>query len=72
MASNRLEEKLERIRKDSTVKDFAICDAKDGDMGGGIPMPGAVRGADGKPASGRPVRRISSRSATSSARTSST
>jgi hypothetical protein len=49
MASNRLEEKLERIRKDSTVKDFAICDAKDGDMGGGIPMPGAVRGPDGKP-----------------------
>ena len=48
MAGNRLEEKLARIRKDPSVKDFAICDAKDGDMGGGIPMPGAVRGPDGK------------------------
>ena len=50
MTSNRLEEKLERIRKDpSGSKDFAICDAKDGDMGGGIPMPGAHRDQTGRP-----------------------
>lgn len=50
MTSNRLEEKLERIRKDpGGSKDFAICDAKDGDMGGGIPMPGAERDQTGRP-----------------------
>jgi len=39
--TSRLQEKLARIRKDpSGTRDFAICDAKDGDMGGGIPMPG--------------------------------
>lgn len=50
MAKNRLEKKLERIRKDpSGAKDFIICDAKDGDMGGGIPMPGLAYDAAGKP-----------------------
>jgi hypothetical protein len=50
MAKNRLEKKLDRIRKDpSGAKDFIICDAKDGDMGGGIPMPGPVLDAKGKP-----------------------
>ena len=50
MARNRLEKKLQRIRKDpSGAKDFIICDAKDGDMGGGIPMPGPVLDQNGKP-----------------------
>ena len=50
MAKSRLDKKLARIRKDpSGVKDFIICDAKDGDMGGGLPMPGLQRGKDGKP-----------------------
>jgi len=50
MATNRLDEKLARVRQDpSGTKDFMLCDAKDGDMGGGIPMPGPVYGADGKP-----------------------
>ena len=50
MAKNRLEEKLQRIRQDpSGAKDFIICDAKDGDMGGGIPMPGPVLDAGGQP-----------------------
>jgi hypothetical protein len=41
MATSRLEEKLARIRKDPVgSREFLICDAKDGDMGGGIPMPG--------------------------------
>lgn len=48
MATTRLEEKLARIRQDPTgAKDFLICDAKDGDMGGGIPMPGPARDARG-------------------------
>jgi DhnA family fructose-bisphosphate aldolase class Ia len=50
MARNRLEKKLQRIRKDpSGANDFIICDAKDGDMGGGIPMPGPVLDQKGKP-----------------------
>ncbi len=50
MAKNRLEKKLQRIRQDpSGAKDFIICDAKDGDMGGGIPMPGPVLDAHGQP-----------------------
>lgn len=50
MAKNRLEKKLQRIRQDpSGAKDFIICDAKDGDMGGGIPMPGPVLDAKGQP-----------------------
>lgn len=50
MTVNRLEEKLARIRQDpSGARDFIICDAKDGDMGGGAPMPGAVRDAEGRP-----------------------
>jgi hypothetical protein len=44
MVTTRLEEKLARIRKDPQgARDFLICDAKDGDMGGGIPMPGPRR-----------------------------
>lgn len=44
MAATRLAQKLDRIRKDpGGSKDFMICDAKDGDMGGGIPMPGSRR-----------------------------
>jgi hypothetical protein len=50
MVATRLEEKLARIRKDpSGAKDFLICDAKDGDMGGGIPMPGPSSDAEGRP-----------------------
>lgn len=50
MPTTRLEEKLARIRKDpSGTNEFLICDAKDGDMGGGLPMPGLARDADGKP-----------------------
>lgn len=45
----RLDEKLARIRKDpETTRDFLICDAKDGDMGGGIPAPGPCRSVDGQ------------------------
>ena len=50
MPTTRLEEKLARIRKDpSGSTDFLICDAKDGDMGGGLPMPGVARDAEGRP-----------------------
>jgi hypothetical protein len=50
MVMTRLEEKLARIRKDPHgARDFLICDAKDGDMGGGIPMPGPARDAEGRP-----------------------
>ena len=53
MRPNRLDEKLARIRKDPHgARDFLICDAKDGDMGGGIPMPGPARDAEGR-ATGR-------------------
>jgi len=46
---NRLEEKLARIRTDPVgARDFLICDAKDGDMGGGIPMPGPQRDGEGR------------------------
>lgn len=48
--ATRMDEKLARIRKDPAgCKDFMICNAGDGDMGGGIPMPGPVRDAEGKP-----------------------
>src|ERR687891_1945998 len=48
MVTTRLEEKLARSRKDpGGTSDFLICDAKDGDMGGGIPMPGPKRDAEG-------------------------
>ena len=56
--SSRLEEKLARIRKDPTgAQDFLICDAKDGDMGGGIPMPGPRRDAEGRPTGAFKTRR---------------
>ena len=49
MVTTRLEEKLARIRKDPQgARDFLICDAKDGDMGGGIPMPGPRRDGEGR------------------------
>jgi hypothetical protein len=48
--TTRLDEKLARIRKDpSGARDFLICDAKDGDMGGGVTMPGPRRDASGRP-----------------------
>lgn len=50
MVTTRLEEKLARISEDPLgAKDFLICDAKDGDMGGGIPMPGPRRDERGRP-----------------------
>jgi hypothetical protein len=49
MVTTRLEDKLARIRSDPQgARDFLICDAKDGDMGGGIPMPGPRRDAEGR------------------------
>ncbi len=52
MVTTRLEEKLARIREDPLgAKDFLICDAKDGDMGGGVPMPGPQRDERGRPTS---------------------
>jgi hypothetical protein len=49
MTTTRLETKLARIRKDPTgAGDFLICDAKDADMGGGVPGPGPRRGPDGQ------------------------
>ena len=41
-----LDVKLERIRKDSSVSDFIIADAKDADMGPGISAPGVNTGDD--------------------------
>jgi hypothetical protein len=56
--TTRLEEKLARIRKDPQgASDFLICDAKDGDMGGGIPMPGPRRDAEGRPTGAFKTRR---------------
>lgn len=50
MQPTRLWEKLERIKADpSGSKDFLICDAKDADMGGGMPGPGPVLDAQGRP-----------------------
>ena len=58
MVTTRLEEKLARIRKDPQgARDFLICDAKDGDMGGGIPMPGPRRGSEGRPGGAFKTRR---------------
>jgi hypothetical protein len=52
MVTTRLAEKLARIRKNpEDAKDFLICDAKDGDMGGGIPMPGPLCDDEGRPTS---------------------
>lgn len=49
MTTTRLDEKLARIAKDPTgAKDFMICDAKDADMGGGLPAPGARRDKQGR------------------------
>jgi hypothetical protein len=57
MVTTRLEEKLARIRKDPHgARDFLICDAKDGDMGGGIPMPGP-RPDEGRPGGAFKTRR---------------
>jgi hypothetical protein len=43
--TNRMEEKLARIRKDPTgAEDFLICDAADPDMGGGVPAMGPKAG----------------------------
>jgi hypothetical protein len=48
MPETRLREKLDNIRKNPVgSKDFLICDAKDNDMGGGVPAPGPRRGLDG-------------------------
>lgn len=41
-----LDIKIDRIRKDSSVDDFIIADAKDADMGFGIGAPGANFGED--------------------------
>ena len=41
-----LDEKISRILADSSVGDFILADAKDGDMGGGVPSPGNNRGPD--------------------------
>jgi len=41
-----LDEKVARILSDSSVGDFILADAKDADMGGGVPAPGLNRGAD--------------------------
>ena len=43
-----LDFKLQRIRNyNFTPKDFIIADAKDADMGGGIPAPGNKRNKNG-------------------------
>ena len=39
-----LDTKIKRIREDSSVKDFILADAKDGDMGFGISCPGPNKG----------------------------
>lgn len=39
-----LDAKIKRIREDSSVKDFILADAKDGDMGFGLPCPGKNTG----------------------------
>ena len=58
MITTRLEEKLARIRKDPQgATDFLICDAKDGDMGGGNPMPGPRRDDAGRPTEAFKTRR---------------
>ena len=58
MVTTRLEEKLARIRKNPQgAADFLICDAKDGDMGGGIPMPGPRRDEQGQPTGAFKTRR---------------
>src|SRR5919106_819835 len=58
MVTTRLEERLARIREDPQgARDFLICDAKDGDMGGGIPMPGPRRDGEGRPSSAFKTRR---------------
>lgn len=41
-----LDEKISRILADSSVNDFILADAKDGDMGGGLSSPGINRGPD--------------------------
>lgn len=41
-----LDQKIARILADSSVNDFILADAKDGDMGMGITAPGPNRGAD--------------------------
>ena len=73
MATTRLEEKLARIRKDPQgATDFLICDAKDGDMGGGVPMPGpGATARAARPAHSRRGATISTRSRRWCARTSS-
>ena len=49
MLDTRLAQKLETIRRDPRGStDFLICDAKDGDMGGGILSPGPRRDASGR------------------------
>lgn len=53
--TNRLDEKLARIRRDpSGSKEFLLCDAKDPDMARGINALGVVRDAEGRE---RPARR---------------
>ena len=58
MVATRLEEKLAWIREDpQNARDFLICDAKDGDMGGGVPMPGPRCDAEGRPTAAFKTRR---------------
>lgn len=46
----RLDEKLARIKEDpSGSREFMICDAKDGDMSGGMASPGPAFDAEGRP-----------------------
>ena len=71
MVTTRLGE-LARIRKDPQgATDFLICDAKDGDMGGGIPWGQAATARPPRPARSRPGATISTRSRRWCARTSS-
>jgi hypothetical protein len=56
MPDTRLQQKLQQIRSDpGGSKEFLICDAKDNDMGGGVPAPGPRRRPDGTEA-GRKTR----------------
>ncbi len=48
--TTRLDEKLAEIRRDpSGSRAFLICDAKDPDMGAGLPATGPVRDSEGRP-----------------------
>jgi hypothetical protein len=50
MTTTRLQQKLDRIRRDpGGSQEFLICDAKDNDMGGGVTAPGPVLDETGRP-----------------------